>query len=217
MWDLFYSFRMRLVEHADQFLQKRGICVCYETRYGMKVLNRILPPPQQPSANKPAREPTELDPATLHLAYDCLKDPYTLLGTEIAQSPHYSLMQCCSEGDPCKSSYFELAKKGALDGRDCWLESGEKSMEHFRESRRQLESGNYKPIWFYVLDGKRYVSDGKHRAALAAYLGIPVCGIEIKYTAERSPTAIKLLKKMEQHPKVYSKNFEHLEKLLGLQ
>lgn len=114
----------------------------------------------------------------LVLATDLLRDRYTLCGQSILETPYYTLMAELANG--CVSSdsdYVIRCRLGRLDSRpplepdlgrlqDCY----EKRMSELADGRRfyiyvRCVKWRGRPVFA--------IADGKHRAALAAYLGCP--------------------------------------------
>ena len=199
----------------EQLIAKFGFFVCYGNRYGVKTLN-IPNNVGKKTGKKTNVEVQKLDPRTLLLPYDCLKDKYTQLGTDILHSPHYALMQGCAAGDLTGNPYVERAEKGTLDERDSYLFADAAYIKSFRDNLESFEEESTKTIFYYEIGGKRYIADGKHRAALAAFLGKPVYGVLLRIPWDKSKINMRRLKIMKRHPKAYSKNIAHLEQVMGI-
>ncbi|MBQ3866223.1 MAG: hypothetical protein II776_04920, partial [Clostridia bacterium] len=134
--------RSGLLRRLDGLLSKLGKSIYYQTKYGVKVLNR------RGAASAPDRigDAIELDPGTLLLPFDCLKDAYTFLGTGVADSPHLDLMRAALRGDPEHCRYVDLALAGALDGRDTTYVKPEIYLRECRKNREGFEEDRVKPI-----------------------------------------------------------------------
>ena len=161
------------------------------------------------------KTPALLDPGELHLPFDFLKDEYTLLGVSVPDSPHFELMRACAGGDLSGCGYIEKAKKGIIDGRDICFETDKTYLNNFSKNKIKFENGTVRPVAYYTVDGVKYVSDGKHRAAMAAFLKKPLYGYEIPRENLYSSAVAKMLEKMKKHGDIYRKNIEHVEKLKG--
>jgi hypothetical protein len=76
------------------------------------------------------------------------------------------------------SDYVRRIESGALDFRPrrklCDRQLAGRRAE-FLEARARIEAGDYEPITVFSLDGRHFIADGKHRAAVCALLGNGVC------------------------------------------
>ena len=111
------------------------------------------------------------------LGPDYLKDQYTLLGCPISDSPHFYLMRTINEkGNLAETDYMKRISKGTLDWRFATPipKNFNSYYKEYHNSLEEIQRGDYRPVVVYYLNGKCYVYDGKHRAALCALLNIPV-------------------------------------------
>lgn len=147
--------------------------VVYQSKTGLKEINPAF-------AEKKDDNTTScmLSPGELYLGVDFLKDEYTLIDVPITESPHYGLMSALSAGkDGRDTQYVMRMLTGALDERyeivafylDC---------NYFRncfEKRiNSLNKDDCAQVTVYRRNGRYYIHDGKHRAALCALLGTNV-------------------------------------------
>ncbi len=144
-------------------------------------------------------------PKELYLGVDGLYDFYSHTGKAITSSPHYELMDACSKNKLSESIYIHLENIGALDSRDSFRKKSEKHLAEFHKAKLEIENNTYNPVLFYVIDGNRYIYDGKHRAALCGYLGLKVKCVEINPHIVCSKYYIHLYGDMEKYPERYSK------------
>lgn len=111
---------------------------------------------------------------------DLLRDRYTLCGIGVPQSPHFGLMEDIEKGTPGdECAYMSRRKNGTLDARlPAEGGFGYITQRYWLRKRELLlnGAGQISVIRVSVRDEPKYViEDGKHRAAMAAYLGRPDC------------------------------------------
>ena len=181
----------------------------YKNEYGYKMIygKKTLVGPDtagKPVVNVPVSE--------LYLGIDGLYDEYSHAGKAVKDSPHFGLIAASAKNDFTDCPYLEMEKTGKLDARDALTRSKERHLAAFRNSLKEFESGDYKPVVFYTVDGKKYLYDGKHRAALCACLGAAeVKGVEINPNEICSEYMLKLAKEIKKHPEKYQKQKSLIE------
>lgn len=183
--------------------------IYYHTKYGYKTIHGKKD--NQPSIKRP-RKTIICSTDDLYLGVDGLYDEYSHAGIPVRLSPHYDLMNACEKkqlSDDCV--YYELEKKGALDSRDCITRSIERHYEAYNKAKTEIESGSYKPVLFYRVEGKKIIFDGKHRAALCAFLGFDVIAYEIDPFEACSNYILKLRKYVRKHPDLFSKQIKFID------
>jgi len=193
----------------------------FENEYGIKCLNK-----KKFDYNKLEKYKHEifLDSSQLYLGFDSLNDTYTLIDSPISQSPHFDLMKTISNisgnniCEVCNSDYYYREICGMLDGR-LPLKPGKKilncHLSKYNEMIKLIENDDYRPVYIYKMNKKNYIFDGKHRAALCSYFGKKVKCIEISndvFTDDEYTWAVYNC--MTKNEKNFSKNIEHLKKLL---
>lgn len=178
----------------------------YETSYGIKVVNPVHFRGQVFEYKEVTVNPTEL-----YLGCDALNDDYTLVGKPISQSPHFELVKLLSEDktiDDCE--YIRRKEIGTLDGRDgVALSSSEKERHYmdYARSKNSLLNNTYEQPILYKVDGKYYIYDGKHRAAMACLLGVSIrCKVLEIYSYSRDIYSNLVYQQMKKSPARYSKN-----------
>ena len=168
LWLRFYTRFLGAVRKVCRFL---NISFCYATRYGVNESDPVFPAVG-------SQEERTLDPASLRLGLDYLKDEYTLLGTPVTESPHYALMRSLQEGRGYEDTeYCRRMLAGSLDERPpivAYYLNPSYFPGCFARCVREIESDSYEPILVYRVDGAYYIHDGKHHAAVAALLGRPL-------------------------------------------
>ena len=127
----------------------------------------------------------EIQPETLFLGPDFLKDKHTLIGKSLEESPHYFLVKCISEGkDISNTDYFIRYTNGTLDWR-LW-QSPKCKDEIFRikfeMSKKEIMENKYPPVIVYRIGDKQYLFDGKHRAAMCLLLEKTILCKEVENT-----------------------------------
>ena len=89
------------------------VSILYETKYGIKCTNQL-----NKFGISAVLHSIEVDPNTLYLGFDALKDDYSLAGRSLIESPHLAFIKCIDNGgDIFKTDYILRYKKGFLDGR----------------------------------------------------------------------------------------------------
>ncbi len=112
----------------------------------------------------------------LILPPDALKNQYTWAGKSIDESPHYRLIHELATGVLTQSSeYVQLCLAGRLDARRPFRPKLRKLQKIFDERMGELSRNRPFDIFVYqpARTEKIIIADGKHRAALAAYMGKP--------------------------------------------
>ncbi len=184
----------------------------YETKYGIKninISNYICFP------HSSIGEPFSLNATELYLDADFMKDDYSLLDCSINETPHFKLMQALlSDEDISHSEYIQRALKGYLDWRDYQSKSPnyDDFKAKFKQLKSEIETNSYSPIEVFLLDGRYYIHDGKHRAALCAALGKNIKCVLIDVSVYTTGVWAYLLSLVVSQDK-YSKHKFYFEKL----
>lgn len=181
----------------------------YENKYGIKEHNKILFKGKETSQEK------LIDPHLVYLGFDGLKDPYTLLGRLISESPHFDLMEKLENGnDISDSEYVKRELAGYLDGRHEIALPDHVNM--YQKNKENIISNSYNPALIYAVDGKWYAFDGKHRLALCCLLEIPCkCKIIDKKELLQDEHTRRLYIEMKKR-NGYTKNINFLKKILEI-
>lgn len=160
----------------DKVCKRLDIALLYESKVGIKCCNQLI------SSSMFKHHSTdvvmEVPSDQLLLCVDNLKDPYTLIDTKIIDSPHYELVQTISKGQHIAgSAYVKRRALGTLDAMSAvkvnadYLRNRENSLRNLID---QIKAGFSEPVMILRLGDACYLSDGKHRAAIHAYLGLPI-------------------------------------------
>lgn len=175
---MFKTLRYIFYRFADICLSKLHMLRLIKTSVGIKILNA-----SSFRNNTPYKiiGGIELSSQELFMGMDYLQDDYSLVDICLADTPHFSFMKDLDEGkNMSQSDYIVRFQKGALDARYPYKHVSDFSMfvQKFNCSKKQILSGEYPPVQVYKIGEKYYLFDGKHRAALCAYLHLPVkCNI----------------------------------------
>lgn len=184
----------------------------YQSKYGIKAFNRVFDN-QQVKLNI---EYIECNPRDLLLGIDGLKDKYTNCGKTIIDSPHYRFMDELAQGiNLKKSEYINLERIGALDGRDSFWRpnSYHKKLYKERSDKKNGNQGNL--VSLYIVNNKYYISDGKHRVALMAYMNIEKITCMVIQFDNSTLQYFKILyRMMKANSSLYSLNLQLLEEIL---
>lgn len=160
-----YAFRI-----IEEFCKKNRIIHLYYSAVGLKNINMgyVADLGKIDASNK-----VLINAEELFLGPDFLKDKYTLLGTRITESPHYEFMKTLKQNEDFrKTEYIIRWENGTLDWRRAMpmeIYQNEWKLK-FRERLKEIQNDSYKPIKIYKVGGKKYIYDGKHRAAVCALL-----------------------------------------------
>lgn len=141
-----------------------------ETKVGIKMMNASSF--RKTVNSEPLGEICHTDGTDLYLGPDFLKDPYTLLNCPLIESPHFYFVKCLCEGDnPSDTDYIKRYYAGTLDGRIGYHRIFDFSAfyEKNKVCSEKILSGKVEPVKVYEWNGKKYIYDGKHRAALCMY------------------------------------------------
>ena len=176
----------------------------YENEYGIKEHNKVAFEMKGTSIER------VINPNTVYLGFDGLKDVYSLIGIPINKSPHYELMKLLeNDKDICNSEYVQREKLGCLDGR--YEIKPSNHVMTYKNAKQTIINKSYAPAIIYAINGKYYAFDGKHRLALCCLLGVPCkCKIiDYKILANDAHTQ-RLYQEMKKRDG-YSKNLHLLE------
>ncbi len=143
----------------------------YESKTGIKELNPVFKKRELPEV-----EQKHIPVDELFLGVDFLNDKHTLMDTPITSSPHFELMKALSEnGDIMQTDYVRRMVCGALDER---FEIAAYCLDRsyfptcYQKCMTELQTEAGADILIYQKNGRYYLHDGKHRAALCALLQI---------------------------------------------
>lgn len=165
----FYVWRI-----PERFFKKHNISSFVTTKYGIKNLNMGCLTSYDIALGG---DVVELSSDSLYLGPDFLKDNFTLLNCRLLDSPHYSFIEAVNNrANPLSTDYYDRYIRGTLDWRHCQLRS--KSTRRFfeknKKSKKEIEERKYKPVVVYYWKNRCYIFDGKHRAALCAFINEPI-------------------------------------------
>lgn len=154
---------------------------------------------------------------------DFLRDEYSLAGTPILESCHYSLVDAIARGkDVLQTEYVKRCKQGILDARRPRRVRSRALLARYRRRMAELESGAKTTV--YVVPVRSHgteffiVADGKHRLVMCAYhqlyanLYIAVLHPAVFY----DPLIYALYQRSRKTPSLYTKNLRLLELIYGM-
>lgn len=194
----------------NKFAQRVRISALYSTRTGIKSINQLMQ-----SRVLMEKNPFFLDASDLYLGFDALKDEYTLVGTGIVESPHYGLMEAlASQSSIANTEYVLRYSKGSLDQRSAvYLTKKAKNVivATFKARYFEVQNGDYPAVQVYCVNGKYYVADGKHRAALCAYLNKPIKCVDIGRDFLSDSFRLWIYSAMKKNPDEFVSNLELFE------
>lgn len=197
---------LRFFEKVCKFF---NILVVFSTRVGIKTLN--VASFRKDLDKEVFGECYYSDGRDLFLGPDFLKDKFTLLDCSLYESPHYKFVECLNQGNnPDSTDYIKRYCSGTLDGRigHCSFSNYSIFFEKNKNRREEIITGIMKPIKVYEWKGRKYIQDGKHRAAMCLLLKktIPYELIDGKCLFEGITTCmLRLAAKKEQD---YSKHIQ---------
>lgn len=173
--------RRMLRNFFQKTCRRLDISALYRTETGIKCHNQLLA-----SAHFKHFETGpvfSLPPSELRIGFDGLKDPLSLLGVALPDSPHYQLAALLEAGaDISRSEYVQRVARGTLDFRPAKKITGTR-LENFRRhhatATAAIRAGQHPPVAVITGAGRHYVADGKHRAALCALLQAPVRCVDV--------------------------------------
>lgn len=181
------------------------VSVLYQTKVGIKSLNQLMQSQELYSFNEFYANPNEL-----YLGFDALKDAYTLVDVCIDNSPHFFLMEALNNHLSIKNTeYCQRYKAGTLDSRARVSLSHrelQRMEEKFALRKQEILEGRYAPVQVYRRNGKYYIADGKHRAALCTLFECPIKCVEISADFLKDSFRKWIYRKMYKKQKEYTRN-----------
>lgn len=195
------------------FLRNNFITYLYFNKYGVKCSNIIIRNQTYKTLNS-----IILPPDKLFLDVDFLRDEYTLCDCPLIKSPHFDLMKALVNSQSIEETeYCRRATIGTLDSRTsqnisfAFIDSLHKT---YKSRFKEITEDSYRPIDVYKVGERYYIVDGKHRAALCAYLGKAIqCNIISSDCMKDSYYAWNY-EKMKNKPDLFSHNIKFIENIL---
>lgn len=190
-------FKVKLLGMFSKVCRIFKKTIVYQSKMGYKELNPVY-------LQQTAEDCKEINLCAqeLYLGIDFLKDTYSLIDVPLRNSPHYHLMESLQDDGEWESTeYVSRMLTGALDERyEILAFYRNKSYFHNCYQKRKAEIGQNqkKLVSVYQLNGRYYLHDGKHRAALCALMGIDVpCKVLSHETVLRDFNTKKIQKVMK--------------------
>ncbi len=154
----------------NRVCKRLDVSVLYESKAGIKCLNNISVGSMHEYLSSGGPQP--LSAENLYMCMDRLKDPYTLLYTNILDSPHFELMRILRDGgDVMRSAYIQRLTRGTLDPRPPISVDRHyiRALRNtFEDKINSVRAGTYAPVQIVRVAGQYFIGDGRHRAALCA-------------------------------------------------
>jgi hypothetical protein len=201
----------------NKFFKEAFVAVIYEAKVGIKPVNQLI------SSDffelyQGAR--TSQDTGNLFLSFDGLKDRFSLMGTPITESPHYAFIKALECGNDLHSTeYVERMEAGTLDFRPAtrlMKRNINKFQSIFQQKKEEIYSRKIpQEIKALLLNGKYYIADGKHRAALCAMYGLPIMVKDVTPIIYDSYFHW-IHNKMQRHPQQYKKHLDFFSLAYGI-
>ena len=181
----FRRYYFKVLKKLCEYLHASRIV---ETPVGIKIISGIK---VQIPCKKNSGEIKTLSSEELFLGPDLLKNKYTLLGCNIKESPHYSLMKdLLNNQDIENSAYIKRRELGTIDARIGTRQKLPLNIykERFAKRYQEIINQTYSPVLVYKVGKKYFIYDGKHRAALCTALNMPIrCkDISVEYSPSQS-------------------------------
>lgn len=185
----------------------------YFGKYGIKSYNQLV------TSNHlslfATGKPVNLPISELHIGFDGINDTRTLLGTPIAKSPHFQLVQAMENDEPLDScEYFKRAVQGTLDFRpaqkirNTQIQGAKKK---FLESKTLIETHQNFLVKTFTIAGRHYIADGKHRVATYQLLGITQVPCQDMTPAIYDSFYNWVYRKMKRRPDEFRKHIRWFE------
>lgn len=158
---------------AERLCEMSGVSITFPTRVGYKTLNRLHV--HRVLAGFETGTQRGIAPESLRLGFDSLTDRHTLLGRPLAASPHMGLITALSRGISTRDGeYATRLQAGTLSHGLPVAFDEDHVRRRFAEQDRAIAAGVGQRVRTVVIDGVRYILDGKHRAAHALLRGVTV-------------------------------------------
>lgn len=210
MYSIFIYNILWILDKICKFL---SIAIIYENNKGIKCLNK----PQILNKTCILKKDNEvtLTHNDLFLGFDYLDDEHTLLNTPITLSPHFIFLSCVYNGEELTNTdYIERVREGYLDFRRARPVSKKDIIKHkevFSKRIAEITRDTYEPITIYTVNGRAYIADGKHRAALCALLKKPIKCVKIEMLDMSPDFQNRIYNRMKKNHKRFKKNIKLIE------
>lgn len=212
MLRIFLYLYCKFIFALRKLAKRNTFTVLYETKVGVKNLYSIFDPVFQTEDENVIY----VRASELYLDFDALRDKYTLCDVPLGKSPHLDFLKKIDAGiDIRETDYIRRVERGTIDMRPPRFVNNNMLTffkAKFKERKEEVSTGNYRPVSIYVMNGKYYIADGKHRAAMCALLGVDVKCIIIGNRYLEDSFYQWVCKKMLQNPSQYNKNISFFER-----
>lgn len=195
----------------NRFCKITGVSVLFFSRYGIKCINQTLSSNLFDSYD--VEEERIMNASDLLIAFDGLKDDYSLQDLSIDQSPHADLMKTfLNNGNIVATDYVKRSKNGTLDLRYNQLVDLKGLHQKFKIKLIEVNESSYSPVKVSNIAGQYYIIDGKHTAALCSVLNKKVNCILVK-SPFRESFYLNIFKRLKKRDKDFSRGIDFIEKI----
>lgn len=186
------------------------VTVYFENRYGVKSYNKKkFSIPQECDC-----QTVNVNPSDIYLSFDALKDEYTHLDTSLASSPHVEMIQRIYNHEDITHSLYILEEiRSSLDGRFELIDDLNLIKGHIAAA---LSNKKSKMPLVYILRGRYYVLDGKHRLAASLIQKdkfVPCMLVPLQFIANDVYTQ-GVYRRMKYAEYSYRRNINHIKEIL---
>lgn len=164
------NIKYHILRFFEKVCKYFNILIVFSTRVGIKTLNITS---FRKDLEEESGECYYSNGMDLFLGPDFLKDKYTLLDCPLTDSPHLGFVKYLSHGsNPDSTDYIKRYYTGTLDGRigHCSISNFSFFVEKNKSRTEEILNDCIEPVKVYEWKGKKYIQDGKHRAALCLLL-----------------------------------------------
>lgn len=188
-----------------------NISIFFVNSKGVKCINQKIK--SQQFDKIPIVEEKTIDPIDLYIGFDGLKDEFSLVDVQISRSPHLDLANALIQKTKLEDChYYKRLQNGFLDMR--FNQKFKKSIytNGLLERQQKINSESYTKVKIVSIQGRYYIIDGKHTAALCCSMGVKVKCSEIM-NPMHDPFYHKVYKIMKKRSAQFEKNLSLLEKV----
>jgi hypothetical protein len=164
------KFNNRCLSLLEKTFKYFDISAFFFTGTGVKCLNQLISSDQIFLRKTPLQERISLN--ELHLGCDGLNDSYTLLGRNLADSPHLELVEILMRGeDPVHSEYIFRESNALMHFRNGipYTKERAKQLQDWFHHRLKTLQFSAPQIMLANVSGQYYILDGKHTAAICLF------------------------------------------------
>lgn len=204
----FYIYAYLILNRAFKI---SGMHLFFVNSKGVKCINQKIK--SQQFDKFPIVEEKTIDPIDLYIGFDGLKDKYSLIDVQISKSPHLDLANALIKNTKLTHcSYNKRLQNGFLDMRFNQRFKESIYRKILSERIRKIRSESYANVKVVTIEGRYYIIDGKHTAALCCAMGKKVNCSEIMNPLH-DPFYVKVYEIMNKSASQFKKNILLLKKV----